>query len=405
MPGPFARRHDLLPVFDGRGSGRGNWDKGATDPGDSGGHLGWPRRLTEGGVLKAHRLQEAEAWTLPTRQSADKKSQPVRPRAGRRPIEKIAENTLPGNQTGEGANSGVYGSIADSHWITTDRLQPIQGSPDGDSADPTPLKSSALTYAGPVSQALNPDLAPADVPTVLAPEADRDEHKPILLAPEEGLSESLPETQPMATEVSALELLPPTNPDQDPAIPIEQFLFQSFYPRDEGYHPPVRIPHLGHLLLLALLAFVGLIGSSFLTRSALHFHLWGISTVQQALTDIHYTIGSMVALYLIAFLAALLVFPPLWGKGFFAGLQWNASAALRYHWRLLGASCLCFLLAMVDEVLLPGPANAPIDKLFETRTAAWILFAFGVTFAPFFEEVVISGLSPARILDRLRLVR
>ena len=46
---------------------------------------------------------------------------------------------------------------------------------------------------------------------------------------------------------------------------------------------------------------------------------------------------------------------------------------------------------MVDEVLLPGPTDAPIDKLFENSTAAWILFAFGVTFAPFFEEAIFRG--------------
>jgi hypothetical protein len=42
---------------------------------------------------------------------------------------------------------------------------------------------------------------------------------------------------------------------------------------------------------------------------------------------------------------------------------------------LLGAAFVCFLLAMVDEVVLPGPANAPIDKLFDSRAAAWLLFA------------------------------
>ncbi len=46
---------------------------------------------------------------------------------------------------------------------------------------------------------------------------------------------------------------------------------------------------------------------------------------------------------------------------------------------------------MVDEVLMPGPANAPIDKLFQTRSAAWLLFGYGVAFAPFFEEMLYRG--------------
>jgi uncharacterized protein len=161
--------------------------------------------------------------------------------------------------------------------------------------------------------------------------------------------------------------------------------------RELLFLPSARIPHLGHLLLLALLALIGLFGSSLLTRSALYFHLWGVSTVGKAVTDVHYTIASMAILYLITFGAALLIFPLLWNKGLFAGLQWNAGAAMRCYRPLLGAACICFVLALVDEVLLPGPTNAPIDKLFDNRNAAWLLFAFGITVAPFFEEIIFRG--------------
>jgi membrane protease YdiL (CAAX protease family) len=155
--------------------------------------------------------------------------------------------------------------------------------------------------------------------------------------------------------------------------------------------PPPRIPHLGHLLLLGVLAVIGLLGSSLVVHSMLHFHLFGITTDQGAASDVHYTIASMASLYLIAFCAALIVFPLLWHKSFFAGVQWNASAARQRFRVLIGAACVCFLLAMVDELVLPGPTNAPIDKLFESRAAAWLLFGFGVTFAPFFEEMVFRG--------------
>jgi membrane protease YdiL (CAAX protease family) len=40
---------------------------------------------------------------------------------------------------------------------------------------------------------------------------------------------------------------------------------------------------------------------------------------------------------------------------------------------------------------LPGPSDAPIDKIFRAPGAAWLLFAFGVTVAPFFEEIVFRG--------------
>jgi membrane protease YdiL (CAAX protease family) len=189
------------------------------------------------------------------------------------------------------------------------------------------------------------------------------------------------------------EFEPTDRPTIDETAPAAQPEYKPQFHslREMLFLPSARIPHLGHLVLLGVLAIMGLLGSSLLTRSALYFHLWGVTTVGKAVTDVHYTIGSMATLYLITFGTALLIFPLLWNKSLFAGLQWNAGAAMRCYQPLLGAACVCFVLALVDEILLPGPTNAPIDKLFDNRTAAWLLFAFGVTFAPFFEEIIFRG--------------
>jgi hypothetical protein len=80
-----------------------------------------------------------------------------------------------------------------------------------------------------------------------------------------------------------------------------------------------------------------------------------------------------------------------WHKGFFAGLQWNAATAFHLRWRLFTAAFVCFILALVNGMLMPGPDNAPIDKMFRAPGAAWLLFAFGVTIAPFFEEIAFRG--------------
>ena len=177
-------------------------------------------------------------------------------------------------------------------------------------------------------------------------------------------------------------------PAEEPAL-IEPPLFHQYLVPEPP--SPSRTPHLGHVVLLAFLGIAGFIGSGLLTRSALYFHLWGISTVKAAITDVHYTIASMASLYLITFLCAALIFPLVWRKSLSDGLHWNAPAAVRSLTPLLGAAGLCFVLAMVDEVLLPGPSNAPIDKMFDSSAAAWLLFAFGVTFAPFFEEIIFRG--------------
>ena len=64
------------------------------------------------------------------------------------------------------------------------------------------------------------------------------------------------------------------------SIPCDRPLFQSWYQPEPP--PTTRIPHLGHLLILVVLTFFGLLCSTLLTYAALHFHLYGISTVERA---------------------------------------------------------------------------------------------------------------------------
>ncbi len=40
---------------------------------------------------------------------------------------------------------------------------------------------------------------------------------------------------------------------------------------------------------------------------------------------------------------------------------------------------------------MPGPSNAPIEKMISSPGAAWLMFAFGITIAPFFEEMFFRG--------------
>jgi len=211
------------------------------------------------------------------------------------------------------------------------------------------------------------------------------------LAPEGESTEASPEDSSFAVANPAQESYASSALEpflQEPAVSAPP-LFQSF--SEPEIPPPTRIPNFGHLAILGLLISLALVGTVLLTLSALHFHLFGVTTIQKANTDIHYTLGSMVALYLLAFLGCLIVFPLVWHKGLFAGLQWNASTALRLRWWLFSAAGVCFGLAMIDEVLIPGPPNAPIDKLFQSRLAAWLLLVFGVTIAPFFEEMFFRG--------------
>ena len=170
--------------------------------------------------------------------------------------------------------------------------------------------------------------------------------------------------------------------------PAEALLFQSF--SQPEFRPPVRMPHLGHVAMLGVFLIFGLLCASILIFTALHFHLFGVANQQEAAAEIHYALGSEAVLYLFTLGASLLFFPLIWGKGLFAGLQWNGAAAFRLRHRLFVIAAVCCALALVNGLLLPGPKDAPIDKMFRAPGAAWLLFAFGVTFAPFFEEFIFA---------------
>jgi hypothetical protein len=198
-----------------------------------------------------------------------------------------------------------------------------------------------------------------------------------------------PETTP-----HNLEEYPPFLPDQtlQQAAPDHEQsaeLFQSWSCPEAV--APARIPHLGHLCLLGAFMLFGFVCMTVLMFVALHFHWDGVTTQDQIKTNVHYLLGSEAVLYLITLALSIPLFPLLWGKNFFAGIHWRGATALQLGWRVPAIASGCFLLAGLDQWLLPGPEHAPIEEIFRSPGAAWLMFAFGVTFAPFFEEIVFRG--------------
>jgi membrane protease YdiL (CAAX protease family) len=194
------------------------------------------------------------------------------------------------------------------------------------------------------------------------------------------IAEIVSESPPQSTPQLAL-----------PPASLEEPLF-------EGYEfippppPPRRKPDLADVLLFALLATGGFVCSILLMVAAVHHHIFGVTAIKQANDEIHYRIGSQVAWYLFTLLFCTAVFPFAWRRSFFAGLQWQAGAAADRIWRLMAAALACFVAAIVDELVMPGPANTPIDQTFRMPGAVWLLFGFGVTLAPLIEEIAYRGL-------------
>ncbi len=191
-----------------------------------------------------------------------------------------------------------------------------------------------------------------------------------------------PELNPLPA--SDQPLRPAVQATDEPAA-----LFQSWS------HPeavaPSRIPHFGHLCLLAAFMLFGFVCMTVLMFVALHFHWDGVTTQDQIKTNVHYLLGTEAVFYLITLALSFPLFPLLWNKSFFAGIHWRGATALQLGWRLPAIAAGCFVLAGMDQWLLPGPEHAPIEEIFRSPGAAWLMFGFGVTFAPFFEEAFFRG--------------
>jgi uncharacterized protein len=175
-----------------------------------------------------------------------------------------------------------------------------------------------------------------------------------------------------------------------PVTNAEPLLFQSF--AQPPVRPPARIPNLGHLAMLIPIGGVAFVGTIALLLAPMHFHWFGWSMdTQAAASNIQLILASEIILYLITFAISVFTFPLSWHEKFFTGLQWRGAAALHRFWPLAATALACAGLAVLDEVLMPGPSNAPIEKMMSAPGAAWLMFAFGTTVAPFFEEMFFRG--------------
>lgn len=206
-----------------------------------------------------------------------------------------------------------------------------------------------------------------------------------LPAPEPG-APSIPQLS--AKWVGDQEPQPPSAPHKaDSETPAE--LFQSWSQPEPV--PPTRIPHLGHLALFAAFLLFGFLCMTVVILAAVYFHSHSLSNLDSIKTNVRYILGSEAILYLVTLALSFIVFPLVWDKSFLAGIHWRGATALRLFWWLVGIAVGCIMLAVIDDKLMPGPSNAPINDMFRSPGAAWLMFGFGITLAPFFEEISFRG--------------
>jgi membrane protease YdiL (CAAX protease family) len=217
-----------------------------------------------------------------------------------------------------------------------------------------------------------------------------------------GASPHIPALAPVVSQHEDAAAVPPPEAEGGPPQFAQPPLLENEIPPAEvplfgryEFAPPRpavrRIPNFGHFVVFILLAVAGYLCSGLVVLAAVNVHMFGVATFKQAEEEIHYRLGSQAAWYLITLVFCVLVFPLLWQRSFFDGLEWRASAAMRQRWRLFGAALACFGVAIIDEIVLPGPTNTPIDQTFRMPGAVWLLFIFGVTLAPLIEEIAYRG--------------
>jgi len=248
----------------------------------------------------------------------------------------------------------------------------------------------------PEDESREPGVSPAAHSASLtpAPACTGAEERPVEFAAAEVTpDEPIPEPLPQALETGFVSYAQPGEPlslSQSPAPVSEPQLFQSFI--QPPVRPPVRIPHLGHLSLLIPIGGVAFACTIAVLFIPMRFHLfgWSLST-QAAATNVPLLLSTEAILYLFTFALSFVIFPLFWHEKFFAGLQWRGAVALHRFWPLAATALGCAGLAALDEVLMPGPSNAPIEKMMRAPGAAWLMFAFGTTIAPFFEEMFFRG--------------
>lgn len=154
-----------------------------------------------------------------------------------------------------------------------------------------------------------------------------------------------------------------------------------------------HIPNFGDAVLFLLLAaFLIFLIEAIAGAIALSLHLLPHDSLTQMAHEAKLIVPSMAFAYLFTLAGASLVFLWLWKRPFLIGIRWNAAAAARLNWRLPAIGIAVGLVVQLMQNYLPMPKTVPMDDYFKTRSDIWIVTAFGILFAPAFEEIAFRGM-------------
>ena len=188
----------------------------------------------------------------------------------------------------------------------------------------------------------------------------------------------------------------PFNPDQPvvtvppvfqpPALEGETALFYQHTEGTPPTDPPSRIPHLGHALL-----FLAITALYLLAIQVVLLGLGHAAPAKPGAMSAKFLVGSEALSYIATLISAWVIFPLLWKRSFADGLQLNPDAARRNAFRLIPIGVILSFTIQAISSLISLPKSIPMDDFFRTRSDVWLVTAFGILVAPFFEEVLFRG--------------
>ena len=153
--------------------------------------------------------------------------------------------------------------------------------------------------------------------------------------------------------------------------------------------PSSRVPHLGHSLLF--LAIAGLL--LLLSQGLVILPKVRVGATVQALAAEHpkLILATEAGTYLATLAISWFVFPLLWRRSFPAGIDWNATQAHHFAFRLIPLGICAGWVVQGISSLIAMPKTVPMDDFFRSQTDVWVVTVFGTFLAPVFEEVCFRG--------------
>ena len=167
-------------------------------------------------------------------------------------------------------------------------------------------------------------------------------------------------------------------------------------------------PNLKHLAILVVLSAVLILGGQFASLYLAHyFAVYGHHSIRTYATllqnDARFLVTTEAIGYGLVILAAIPLFRAIWRRGFAAGLHWNSHAARRAFGRLVLLGFACGIGIGLLGSILPMPKSPPImADIMHSPLGAWMMFLFGITGAPLFEEMFFRGFVLPAFLNAFR---